>query len=226
VSAIDAIPAIEMVAAALGELRAEVMFLGGAITTLLLTDAAAVSPRLTDDVDLVVNIGASPNHEWRLSKRLRDLGFAEDSSEGAPRCRWTFRNIKVDVMLPAQDRWFPDALASSELHPIGDLTVRVISAPCFLATKVEAFGDGRRGDYLSSHDIEDVVLVVDGRASIEADVNSAPAAVRDFLRERFRSLLADPEFIDAVAGHLPGDIASQARLPLVLSRMRAIAGLP
>src|ERR1051325_688908 len=156
-----------------------------------------------------------------------DVSWRRDHHPAAHRCGGRLATPdKVDVMLPAQDRWFPDALASSELHPIGDLTVRVISAPCFLATKVEAFGDGRRGDYLSSHDIEDVVLVVDGRASIEADVNSAPAAVRDFLRERFRSLLADPEFIDAVAGHLPGDIASQARLPLVLSRMRAIAGLP
>jgi hypothetical protein len=36
-------------------------------------------------------------------------------------------------------------------------------------------------------------------------------------------LLADPDFVDAVAGHLPGDSASQARLPLVLARMRAIA---
>jgi hypothetical protein len=36
-------------------------------------------------------------------------------------------------------------------------------------------------------------------------------------------LRANPDFDNAVAGHLTGDSASQARLPLVLSRMRAIA---
>jgi hypothetical protein len=48
--------AIEVVATALGELRKEVMFLGGAAVELLVTNPAAPPPRLTDDVDLVVDV--------------------------------------------------------------------------------------------------------------------------------------------------------------------------
>jgi len=34
----------------------------------------------------------------RFSKRLRNLGFSEDSSEGAPICRWLIDRMKLDVM--------------------------------------------------------------------------------------------------------------------------------
>lgn len=223
-SPIDALPTIEIVATALSDLRDDVMFVGGAITVFLVTDSATLEPRLTDDVDIVVDVAPSYKDEWRLAKRLRELGFAEDSS-GGYRCRWKLGPIKIDIMPRTEDRWFPDALAHADRHQINrDLWIRVISVPYFLATKLEAFGDGRRGDRSSSRDIEDIVSVVDGRATIERDVNAAPSSVKDYLRERFRSLLATPDFDEVVAGHLPGDSASQARLPLVLSRMRAIAG--
>jgi predicted nucleotidyltransferase len=219
--------AIKIVARGLAELVDDVMFVGGLAGGLLINDPAAPPLRATDDVDIVADIIGSYGDEWQLSKRLRELGFAEDTSEGAPRCRWRLRNIKVDVMLATDDRWFPDALKHVETRRITDaLTIKVISVPFFLATKLEAFGDGRRGDYFASRDIEDVVAVLDGRTTIEADIRAAPTRVRDFLRDRFRFLLTDPDFIDAVAGHLPGDSASQARLPIVLSRMRAIAAGP
>jgi hypothetical protein len=216
--------AIEVVSRALAELRDNVMFLGGMAAGFLITDPAVAPLRTTDDVDLVVDVAATYTDELRLSKRLRELGFAEDSSEGAPRCRWLIRGIKVDVMPPTEDRWYPEALANAQSHEIApDLTVKVISPAYFLATKLEAFGDGRRGDYFSSHDLEDVIAVVDGRSTIEADVLSSPPTVRIYLAERFKVLLGDRDFLDAVAGHLPGDSASQARLPLVVSRIRAIA---
>jgi predicted nucleotidyltransferase len=47
-----------------------------------------------------------------------------------------------------------------------DLEIRLITAPFFLATKLEAFqGRGQR-DFFASQDLEDVITVVDGRASL------------------------------------------------------------
>jgi hypothetical protein len=225
-SAVGAVP-IEIVARALLDLVDDVMFVGGLAGGFFITDPAAPPARMTDDVDVVADIAGSYRDELQLSQRLRQLGFSEDSSEGAPRCRWRLRNIKIDIMLASDDRWFPEALTHAQTFRISeDLTIKVISLPYFLATKLEAFGDGRRGDFFSSRDIEDIVAVIDGRATVAADVAAAPATVRDFVRERIQSLLADPDFNDAVAGHLPGDGASQARLPLVLLRMRAIAAAP
>jgi len=122
------------------------------------------------------------------------------------------------------NRWYAEAMANAQVFALDDrLSARVMAAPFFIADKLDTFGDGRRGDYLSSHDLEDVIAIIDGRETITADVLSAPSSVRNFIVDRLRNLLADRHFVDAVAGHLPGDSASQARLPLVLSRMRAIA---
>lgn len=224
----DGRAAIEIVAVALGDLRDEVMFLGGATVGLLVTNPGAPPPRLTDDVDIVVDIASFPTY-LKFTARLRELGFAEDASEGAPICRWVIHGVKVDVMSSGpfpgpSNRWYAEAMANREPFALSpQLSIRTITAPFFIADKLDTFGDGRRGDYLSSHDLEDAIAVIDGRATIEAEVRTAPTSVATFLRERIRSLLADPDFVDAVAGHLPGDSASQARLPLVLSRMRAIA---
>jgi hypothetical protein len=38
-------------------------------------------------------------------------------------------------------------------------------------------------------------------------------------------LLATPAFIDALPGHLPGDAASQARVPDLEDKLRALARL-
>jgi hypothetical protein len=69
-------------ARAFGDLRDEVVFVGGAIVDLLVTDPAAPRPRFTDDVDVVVEV--TTQVEWyALSDRPRKLGFREDRREGA-----------------------------------------------------------------------------------------------------------------------------------------------
>jgi len=230
VSPIDALPAIRIVATAFDDLLDDLMFVGGAVTGLLVTDPAAPPSRLTDDIDVVVDIATYAGYT-RLVERLRTLGFAEDTSEGAPTCRWIIHGLKVDVMSTGPtpgptNRWYAEAIACAQLITLDDrISARIITAPFFIADKLETFGDGRRGDYLSSHDIEDIIAVIDGRETIAADVLAAPVSVREFVVDRLRRLLSDSHFIDAVAGHLPGDSASQARLPLVLSRMRAIAAV-
>src|SRR5215510_2285799 len=128
-SAVDAFT-IEIVARALGELVDNVMFVGGMAGGFLITDPAAPPLRTTDDVDVVVDIAGSYKDELQLLKRLRELGFAEDSREGAPRCRWQLRSIKIDVMFASDDRWFPEALEHAETRRItDDLAIKVISLP-------------------------------------------------------------------------------------------------
>ena len=227
-NAIEMFRAIEIVARALGDLRDDVMFVGGAVTPFMVTNPAAPQPRETDDVDIVVDIATYADYV-QVNERLRELGFVEDVSDGAPSCRWLLQGVTVDVMSAGpqpgpQNRWYAEAMEHCQTFAIADdVNVRILSPPYFIATKLDAFNDRGRGDYVPSRDIEDIVAVVDGRASIQSEVLSSPPSIRAYLAERFATLLADTDFIDAVAGHLPGDSASQARLPLVLSRMRAIA---
>jgi hypothetical protein len=74
-----------------------------------------------------------------------------------------------------------------------------------------------------SHDLEDIVAVVDGRPQIVDEVKRADLGLRLHLMARFTAFLEDPIFLAALPGHLPGDAASQARAPLVLDRIAAIA---
>jgi len=61
----------------LGPLADEVVFLGGCATGLLLTDPAAPSPRVTIDVDVIVEVGSLAGYH-RFSDRLKERGFVED----------------------------------------------------------------------------------------------------------------------------------------------------
>ena len=214
----------------LGALADDMVFLGGCATGLLLTDSAAPPIRTTQDVDVITEV-ASLGDYHRLSEQLRQQGFNEDQSEDAPICRWVGQGVILDVMPTSADilgfsnEWYRPALAGAQavVLPSG-ARIRMVTAPYFLATKLLAF-DGRGGsDYMMSHDIEDIVAVLDGRPEIVDDVQAAEDALREFLAVRFGELLDNDRFREALSGHLPGDPASQARLPLVINRIQAIAG--
>ena len=104
-------------------------------------------------------------------------------------------------------------------------TIRLISAPVFLATKLEAFAGRGKADFLFSHDLGDLISVVDGRESLLDECHTSPPELQAYLGERFATLVATPSFIEALAGHLPGDAASQERLPELKAKLRKIAGL-
>lgn len=101
----------------------------------------------------------------------------------------------------------------------------MISAPYFLACKFAAFDNRGNGDYLMSHDIEDIVAVLDGRPGVVEKVKQTSGELQHHLIDRFQALLANYNFMDALPGHLPPDTASQERVPIVIDRMKAIAEL-
>jgi hypothetical protein len=105
---------------------------------------------------------------------------------------------------------------------IKDLTVHVVTAPCFIATKLEAFTDRGHGDFMASHDMEDIIAVVDGRTTLADEIRVAPTELRLYIAEKIQSYLTTPAFIDSLPGHLAYDAVSQQRLPLLHQRLEAI----
>ena len=79
------------------------------------------------------------------------------------------------------------------------------------------------GDVFASHDIEDIVTVVDGRPEIVEEVAGADAPVRSFISSEIRTLLDNPDFVDALPGLLPPDASSQARQRILGERLRALS---
>jgi hypothetical protein len=220
---------LQRAAKALGDLKDEVVFVGGAVVDLFITDPAAPRPRFTQDVDVVVEV--TTYGAWaELGERLRALGFREDRREGAPLCRWLFEDLVIDVMpalervLGFTNRWYRQAKKESEERKLpGGVLIRAVTSPLFLVTKIEAFGSRGGGDFVASHDLEDIIAVVDGRPALADEVQRAPAQLRRYLATSIGRWLEEPDFLAAVPGHLPGDAASQARAPVVLERLRVIA---
>lgn len=131
----------------LGSLADEMVFLGGCATGLLLTDPAAPPIRGTLDVDVITEVASIAEYH-RLSEKLRKIGFVEDLSPNAPICRWKTKEVILDVMptnpqiLGFGNQWFSPAFKMAEpvALPSGK-RIRMLPAPYFLATKLEAFND-------------------------------------------------------------------------------------
>jgi hypothetical protein len=208
----------------------ELVFVGGCTTGLFITDPAAGGIRPTKDVDAIVDVTSYAKYT-ALSERLRQLGLAEDSSPGAPLCRWRRADLIVDVMpidehvLGFSNRWYPLAIETAQTFDIAGYDVRVVTPALFIATKLEAFHGRGGGDVFASHDMEDIIAVVDGRPEIMADVTAAPADVRTYIGADIDRLLGNPDFTEALAGFLLPDPASQRRRGLLESRLRALSTL-
>ena len=96
-----------------------------------------------------------------------------------------------------------------------NLRVRVVTAVYFCATKLEAFAGRGKRDYQSSHDLEDLMAVVDGRPELPEEIHSGPEDVRAYIAAEFKNLLATPEFLDALPGYrLPRPSEPGSRLDI------------
>jgi len=177
---------IEAAASALGEFLDRVVFIGGCAVGLMITDTARPAVRATQHVDLIVEIGSKAEY-YKLSEQLRAAGLQEDPEVI---CRWRLGALKIDVMptdegvLGFSNRWYPEAMrdARTVALPSG-LEIRLISPPLLLATKIEAFYGRGGGDFGASHDIEDIVNLIDGRPELADEIGSATNDVRNYLRE-------------------------------------------
>jgi hypothetical protein len=219
------LPDLRRIAAALGELREQVVFVGGAVAGLLVTDPLADSVRATRDVDAVVNASRAMFH--RIEEQVAERGFVRDASSEVI-CRWVHKasGVVFDLMpvlpevLGFTNRWYAYAVQTAEPVDLGEgLTIRLVSAVAFVATKLEAFASRGGGDFMSSHDLEDVLNIVDGREELIQEMAAAPAELRQAVGAAFARLLANPDFANA----LPGLVAEPERAGLVLGRLSAMS---
>ena len=225
---LDGAQAIRFVAERLDTLTERMVFLGGATLGLFVTEAGAPPPRPTRDVDVIVEITMAEYLNNSFRSQLLKRGFREATDEGVL-CRWEIEGTKVDIMPTTpgvfgfSNRWYPAAVAQAQRYQFpGGPNIRLISPACFLATKLEAFAKRGRGDFLG-HDLEDVIAVIDGRHTIEKEVESAAPEIRDFLAREFARLLTNEAFVESLPGHLRGDSAGQARLLGLKARLYRIS---
>ena len=224
------ITVLELVVHAIGSLREELVLVGGCSVGLLISDTARPPVRETIDVDMVAQMTTIADY-YSTGEQLKACGFKQAPDE-QNMCRWKRGNLILDV-LPSNEkilghstnRWYPIAVSSAQpcVLPSG-LQIRLITAPLFMATKFDAFHNRGEGDYLR-HDMEDIVNLVDGRIELIEEVAQCPDLVKGYLREEFDILTTDDSFLDLLPAHFRGDATSQARVEVVIERMRKLAGL-
>ncbi|MGV1926572.1 MULTISPECIES: nucleotidyl transferase AbiEii/AbiGii toxin family protein [Agrobacterium] len=218
---------MKAVASALGEdLRSRLVFVGGCTTALFITDLVTLEDvRATDDIDLIVDLAGLP--AWaQLQEELRHRGFMEAADE-AVICRMRLGKLKVDFMpddptiLGFGNRWYASGIETAQHYQLSeDLTIRILTPPMFLATKLEAYAGRGNGDLITSRDAEDILLIVDGREELLAEITASDINVRNFIAGQFRELLDQADFDDFLDGNIRGPAG---RVEIVRDRFVSIS---
>jgi hypothetical protein len=219
------LPLLEDAVSKLAPFLDEIVFVGGVTLGLLINDEAAAPIRGTTDVDVIAEIITYADY-IEFSERLRHAHFTEDAGEKPLTCRWHHGNLTLDVLplskevLGFTNRWYAPALEHATMLTLpSGRSIRVIAAPFFLGTKMEAFQGRGNMDYQASHDLEDFVAVIEGRETIVQEIAKSPQDLRDYLADAARDLLAESRFLDV----LPGFVLDGERVPLIRERIASIA---
>lgn len=197
---------IRAVANALQKLKEQVVFVGGA-TVSLYADREVQEVRPTDDIDIIVEI---LNYKQRqaLEEKLREIGFVNDIDSGII-CRFKIDGSIVDIM-PTSDPsigfnniWYPEGFEYAQNCELTDgNTIKILAAPYFIATKLEAFKNRGRCDGRTSHDFEDIVFVLENRATLWDELNQCEGGIKTYLKLEFSNLIKHPYIYEWIDSHV------------------------
>jgi hypothetical protein len=218
---------VEELAEALGDLRDEMIFIGGAILSVYIDDPAADEVRPTTDIDLTINILNTRSWE-KLQEKLSDCGIYPDPF-GHSICSYKFKDIAVDIMqaedspLSPSNKWYKHRFNDIRTIQLIKHSIKVLAAPCYLATKFEAF-NGRGKDYRTSHDFEDILFILDNRSHIAEEIMNAPIEIKQFLQSELKKLVTYPFYDEVLSSHIHPYIQNE-RIPMLKDKIdRIISG--
>jgi hypothetical protein len=171
-------------ARAMGPLCDQVVFVGGCATGLLVDDAGLMDVRPTEDVDAIVEVASLAGYH-RLAEQLMQRGFKQTMEDNTPPFRWYWNRMQLDLVpldekvLGFANPWYRVGFEAALVSEVAQgLKLRHLSAPHFLATKFEAFKDRGQNDVYLSHDLEDIMTVIEGRSTVVLESGAAEADVR------------------------------------------------
>ena len=200
---------LQTVANGLGELKDEMVFVGGAVAELYADNPAASEIRPTIDVDCVIEISSRLQFA-RLEENLRTRGLKNDLSEGAPICRWIYKDIKVDVMptdsnvLGFSNRWYEEGIEFKIPKTLPDGTEVFVFLPeYYLAAKFEAHNSRGGNDLRQSHDFEDIIYILDNCSDILDNISASNPSVKMYLKKECQKLLENPNITEGIETALP-----------------------
>ncbi|MBO3097839.1 hypothetical protein [Gelidibacter pelagius] len=215
------------VAHALGDLNAEVVYIGGAIISIYATDAAAEPPRVTTDVDVCVQVSSLGQME-ALRERLQQKNIYPDP-EGTHLYRYTYQGILIDFIpyeatpLGPTNPWLKPGFAKAFQTRIDDVEISVLPVSLFLATKWEAF-KSRGTDPRWSHDFEDIIYVLDTNLELIEEVSTTSSEVKNVLKLMSLFILEHPNSQEIIECHI-NQMTAHERAAIIKETLQSITQL-
>ncbi len=200
---------LQIVAYGLEEIKDDLVFVGGAVAELYASDPASSDIRPTTDIDCLIELSSRKEY-LKLEEKLRVKGFANDTSMGAPICRWIYKNIKVDVMptdekiLGFSNRWYLEGIENRIGKALPDGVEFCIFPPqYYLGAKFEAHKSRGGNDLRQSHDFEDLVYILDNCPDLMNDISKSNDGIREYLKNECQNLLNNVAVKEGIESALP-----------------------
>jgi hypothetical protein len=181
------------------------VFVGGAVVSLYTDDPAADEIRPTQDVDMTLNI-VNLSHWEKVQAQLLEFGFHPDPF-GHAICSYKYNDIPVDIMaaedgpLGPANRWYKIGFENLWTAKAKEQEIYILSAPCYLATKFEAFNN-RGKDYRSSHDMEDIINILDNRINIVEEIAKDDTRIEHFIKEQLQNIINNGSMQEVLMAHI------------------------
>ncbi|HEN5539119.1 TPA: hypothetical protein U6312_002427, partial [Legionella pneumophila] len=196
--------ALYKAATLLKDLNEQVVYVGGRIVGLLITDSIEDDVRPTYDIDVALDLGRTDVvAHYSLQKKLESLGFKPD---GNVNCRYVLDDFMIDVMYTdgvlqgINSNWYQAGYDNAIEIQIKDKKIKILNAVYFIATKLEAFTDRayKNNDYWDCKDLEDIINVINGRPELLVEIMNSPKDVVQFISGYFKKLIEDPKWLEAI----------------------------
>ena len=216
------------VADALKDIKQDIVFVGGAVVSLYADDAAADEIRPTQDIDMTLKI-AGLSHWQALQEKLASLGFYPDPF-GHAVCSYKYKNIPIDIMstedgpLGPTNKWYQIGFENLWTVKAMHQEIQILSAPCYLATKFEAFRS-RGNDYRTSHDIEDIIYVLDNRTTVAEEIRADDERIYNFIKTQLQDIVNQGLLHEVLMAHIH-PLMMEERLAIVEEKIFQILDLP
>lgn len=219
---------LEKIAAAMQELNARLVYVGGAMAGAYANDPTATEPRTTLDVDCVVDSNSYREHA-AFEELMRAKHFQNDiSSEPPVICRWVYNGEMVDVMsmneqsLSFGNRWYRVGFAHRESYtlPSGQRIYR-LPVTYYIATKIDALHSRGGKDWRGAKDFEDIVYVLNYCTDFEEQFAAEEGAVMTFVAEEFAHMLKRPNIAEEIECAISQEEIE--RTDLIIETLRKVA---
>jgi predicted nucleotidyltransferase len=215
---------VEKVAARLEELNRDVIYVGGAVVSLYVTDQGAEQPRPTKDIDISVQISTYAQMD-KLREKLALKKIYPAATEKIM-YRYSYEDILIDFIpfeptpLGPTNSWLKPGFKKAYPVNIGEVEIKILPVSLFLATKWEAF-KSRGNDPRTSHDFEDIIYIVDNNLEVVKDIRKADKDVQDFLKEMSNEILNHSSCNEIIECHINPFTANERR-DIVIEKLNKI----